>query len=149
MLGMILKLTPSLVPVFIRTIRISLPSIQLVLQRWTIIRLLMGVLTSERSHETQSGDSQPPAGDHLWRDPLCFERNIVSLFPPRLSIILFEHVAVGKPGKLCTILNAVWCSQAQSYLISTSPLEEGESLFPGFRILRVPGRTHTTAGTHN
>lgn len=56
----------------------------------------MGVLTSEKSREMRSAESQPSAGNRLPRDPLCFERNIVSLFSPLISILLFEPVVLGK-----------------------------------------------------
>lgn len=55
---------------------------------------------SEESHETQSGESQPGAGNGCPWDPSCFEQNIVPVFSPRVSIILFEHVVIGKQGKL-------------------------------------------------
>lgn len=57
-------------------------------------------------------------------------------------------LSLGKPGKLWSILNTIWCSQREICCFQSTPRRR-ESLFPSFRILGVPGNRSTTMGTYN
>lgn len=107
MLGMILKLTPSPFPVFIRIILHLFP--------FHIVPVTMmgynmpsdgSLNVREKSRNAICRESalgwEPFAA---WS--ISFERNIVSLFSPLISILLFEPVVLGKWGKRWNILNTV------------------------------------------
>ena len=98
----------------------------------------MGVLTSEKSHATRSAESQSSAGNCLPHDPLCFERNIVSLFSPRISVLLFEPVVTGKAREAVKYFK-YRLQFTQNYTASRWALEEEDPLVLTFRLLGVPG----------
>lgn len=148
MLGMVLKLTPSPFPVFIRTILHSFPfdivSVTTLGYNMPSDGSLNVRAKSRNAIWWQSAPGWGPfaAWSIMRRTKDCF-----SISPSHFYYTFWASCH----RRAREAVNCFKCRLmfAGNRTVSRSPVEEGESLSPGFKILDVQGSTRTATGTHN